>query len=289
MRSMTGYAYKEIADENVNLSVEIKSWNSRFLDLSINMPSFLGRLEQRIRETASSSILRGKVELNIRLREKNAPVTIDVDENAARAYMDAIQKVQNAVGLGSEKIPLNLIVNQEGVLNIQKDVDPERFWAMIEPVFKDALADFTADRDREGANLKKDLLEKLAKIEESEKLFKDWSPQMENLFREGILKRFHEVLGDEVDEQRVMTETAALLVKYTINEEVVRLQSHIDALKSEMETNPAPGRKIDFICQEMNREINTIGSKNQFIEVGQAVINAKDALENIREQAKNVE
>lgn len=286
---MTGYAYKEITDEEVNLSVEIKSWNSRFLDLSINMPSFLGRLEQRIREAASSSILRGKVELNIRLREKNAPVTIDVDENAARAYMVAIQKVQNAVGLGSEKIPLNLIVNQEGVLNIQKDVDPERFWAMIEPVFKDALADFTADRDREGANLKKDLLEKLAKIEESEKLFKDWIPQMENLFREGLLKRFHEVLGDEVDEQRVMTETAALLVKYTINEEVVRLQSHIDALKSEMETNPAPGRKIDFICQEMNREINTIGSKNQFIEVGQAVINAKDALENIREQAKNVE
>ncbi len=286
---MTGYAYKEIADENVNLSVEIKSWNSRFLDLSVNMPSYLGRLEQRIREAASSSILRGKVELNIRLREKNAPVTIDVDENAARVYREAIQKVQNACGLGLEKIPLQLIVNQDGVLNIQKDTDPERFWAMIEPVFKDALRDFTADRDREGANLKKDLLEKLARIEESEKLFKDWIPQMEGLFREGILKRFHEVLGDEVDEQRVMTETAALLVKYTINEEVVRLQSHIDALKSEMETNPAPGRKIDFICQEMNREINTIGSKNQFIEVGQAVIAAKDALENIREQAKNVE
>lgn len=286
---MTGYAYKEIADENVNLSVEIKSWNSRFLDLSINMPSFLGRLEQRIREAASGAILRGKVELNIRLREKNAPVTIDVDENAARAYREAIQKVQDACGLGLDKIPLQLIVNQDGVLNIQKDTDPERFWAMIEPVFKDALRDFTADRDREGANLKKDLLEKLSKIEESEKLFKDWIPQMENLFREGLLKRFHEVLGDEVDEQRVMTETAALLVKYTINEEVVRLQSHIDALKSEMENNPAPGRKIDFICQEMNREINTIGSKNQFIEVGQAVINAKDALENIREQAKNVE
>ncbi|MBQ0166294.1 MAG: YicC family protein [Treponema sp.] len=289
MRSMTGYAYKEIADENVNLSVEIKSWNSRFLDLSINMPSFLGRLEQRIREAASGAILRGKVELNIRLREKNARVTIDVDENAARAYKDAIQKVQDAVGLGAEKIPLQLIVNQEGVLNIQKDVDPERFWSMIEPVFKEALADFTKDRDREGANLKKDLLEKLARIEESEKLFKDWIPQMERLFREGIVKRFHEVLGDEVDEQRVMTEIAALLVKYTINEEVVRLQSHIDALKSEMETNPAPGRKIDFICQEMNREINTIGSKNQFIEVGQAVIAAKDALENIREQAKNIE
>lgn len=289
MRSMTGYAYKEKVDENVSVSVEIKSWNSRFLDLSVNMPSFLGRLENRIREKCSNSILRGKVDLSIRIREKNAAVTVDADENAAKAYFDAIQRIATACGLDPKNIPLQLIASQEGVLSIQKDTDPERYWAMIEPVFNEALADFTADRDREGANLKKDLLEKLSKIEESEKLFKEWIPQMENLFREGILKRFKEVLGDEVDEQRVMTETAALLVKYTINEEVVRLQSHIDALKSEMENNPAPGKKIDFICQELNREINTIGSKNQFVEVGRAVIAAKDALENIREQARNVE
>lgn len=289
MRSMTGYSYKERADENVTLSVEFKSWNSRFLDLSINMPSFLGRLENRIREKCNASILRGKVEINIRIREKNAVFSIEADVNAAKAYKTAISRIADSCGMGSQQIPLQLIVSQDGVLNIQKDNDPERYWAMIEPVFSEALADFTADRDREGANLKKDLLEKLAKIEESEKLFKEWIPQMERLFRENLLKRFKEVLGDAVDEQRVMTETAALLVKYTINEEVVRLQSHIDALKAEMEDNPAPGRKIDFICQELNREINTIGSKNQFVEVGRAVIAAKDALENIREQARNVE
>ncbi|MCR4715252.1 MAG: YicC family protein [Treponemataceae bacterium] len=289
MRSMTGYAYKEKSDENVSVSVEIKSWNSRFLDLSVNMPSFLGRLENRIREKCNSSILRGKVELTIRVREKNGAVTVEADENAAKAYYDAIQRIAVSCGLDPQKIPLELIASQDGVLSIQKDTDPERYWEFIEPVFNDALVDFTADRDREGANLKKDLLEKLSKIEESEKLFKEWIPQMEQLFREGILKRFKEVMGDEVDEQRVMTETAALLVKYTINEEVVRLQSHIDALKAEMENNPAPGKKIDFICQELNREINTIGSKNQFVEVGRAVIAAKDALENIREQARNVE
>ena len=112
---------------------------------------------------------------------------------------------------------------------------------------------------------------------------------MEATFKENIEKKFQELLGENYDQQRVMAEVASLLVKYTISEEVVRLQSHIDALKSEIERNPAPGRKIDFICQEMNREINTIGSKNQFLEVGQAVIESKDALENIREQAKNVE
>ena len=112
---------------------------------------------------------------------------------------------------------------------------------------------------------------------------------MEVIFRENIQKRFNEILGDAVDEQRVMQEIAALLVKYTINEEIVRLDSHLKALKAEIENNPAPGRKLDFICQEINREINTIGSKNQIVEVGQAVIEAKDALENIREQIRNIE
>ena len=116
-------------------------------------------------------------------------------------------------------------------------------------------------------------------IQESENIFKAWIPKMESVFKENLENRFKELLGENYDEQRVLTEIAAMLVKYTINEEVVRLQSHIDALKAEIQSNPCPGRKIDFICQEMNREINTIGSKTQFLEVGQAVIEAKDALE----------
>jgi len=112
---------------------------------------------------------------------------------------------------------------------------------------------------------------------------------MEQFFKEQITTKFNELLGDKADENRIMTETAAMLVKYTINEEIVRLHSHIAAMKAEMKNNPVPGKKLDFICQEMNREINTIGSKNQFAEVGAMVIQAKDSLENIREQAKNVE
>ena len=112
---------------------------------------------------------------------------------------------------------------------------------------------------------------------------------MEEKFRETIEKKFHELLGDHVDQNRILEETASMLVKYTINEEIIRLQSHLSALRKEFVENPTPGKRIDFICQEANREINTIGSKNQFTEVGQAVVNAKDALENIREQSKNVE
>jgi len=289
MKSMTGYGYKEISNENLFLSVEIKSWNSRFLDLSVYLPSFLGRLEKQIREKCASLILRGKVDLNIKLKEKNSDITVNVDENAAKAYSEAIKSVASALNYNSENIPISLIINQEGVLSVQKNTDFEKYWTLIEPVLNEALTEFSEDRSREGENLKKDLLEKLERIEQSENIFKSWIPKMEGAFRENLENRFNELLGENYDEQRVMTEIAALLVKYTISEEVVRLQSHIDALKSEIQNNPAPGRKIDFICQEMNREINTIGSKNQFLEVGQAVIEAKDALENIREQAKNVE
>ena len=112
---------------------------------------------------------------------------------------------------------------------------------------------------------------------------------MEGFFKDLITRKFNELLGDGADQQRIMTETAAMLVKYTINEEIVRLQSHLQALRNEMTQNPVPGKKMDFLCQEINREINTIGSKNQFTEVAAMVITAKDSLENIREQARNVE
>ena len=160
---------------------------------------------------------------------------------------------------------------------------------MIEDVFNSSLEKFCQDRKREGENLKKDLQEKLDKLFECAAFFKEWQPKMEMLFKEQLVSKFNELLGDKVDENRIMTEVASMLVKYTINEEIVRLFSHLEAMKNEIQNNPVPGKRLDFICQEMNREINTIGSKNQFAEVGAMVINAKDALENIREQSKNVE
>lgn len=289
MNSMTGYSYNEELGENYSVSVEIKSVNSRFLDLSINLPSFLGRLESKFKELITSKIQRGKIDIFIRIKENNAPVTISVDEKMAKSYFDAISKVANTIGQTEKDIPLSLIISQEGVLTSQKEIDIDYYWNLILPIFEKAFEDFVVDRKREGENLKNDLLFQLDKIQKASEIFSEWQPKMENAFKESILKKFNELLADKVDEQRVMTEVAALMVKYTINEEIVRLKSHINALTKEIEENPIPGKRIDFICQEMNREINTIGSKNQFIEIAQEVINAKDALENIREQSKNIE
>ena len=287
MTSMTGYSYVETSTETSTVSVEIKSVNSRFLDLTINLPPYLNQLESSFRAIISEKVVRGKIDVYIRVKENESDIEIAADTNAAKAYLDAIKKIADATGYSSD-IPLSLIISQPGVLNTNQNYDVEKYGQMISPVLKEALDKFCADRKREGENLKKDLLSKLSKLEECAAFFKEWQPKMETNFKEQITAKFKELLADQIDENRIMTETAAMLVKYTINEEIVRLHSHLAAMKTEIENNPAPGKKLDFLCQEANREINTIGSKNQFAEVGAMVIASKDSLENIREQAKNV-
>lgn len=289
MISMTGYAFEELNTENAVISVEIKSVNSRFLDLSINLPPFLNPLESYFRNIISQNIARGKVDVYIRIKELQSDVQISVDENLAKTYLEAIQKVCNVTNLkvtSSEILPV--LLNQNGVLVSNKSYDVDKYRQLIEPVFNSVLEKFIKDTNREGENMKKDLLEKLSKLEECAVFFKEFQPKMEEAFKNQIISKFKELLGEQIDENRIMTETAAMLVKYTINEEVVRLHSHIQSMKDELLNNPTPGKKLDFICQEMNREINTIGSKNQFTQVGAMVITAKDSLENIREQSKNV-
>lgn len=289
MTSMTGYAYEEKSYENAIVSVEIKSVNSRFLDLSINLPSYLNQIENYFRTKITEKIIRGKVDVFIRVKELKSDASVSADVGIAKSYLNAIKDVALACGYDSENIPLNLILSQPGVLNSNNSYDIEKYKNLIEPVFNVAFEKFYADRIREGENMKNDLIEKLKKLEDCAKFFKEWQPKMENLFKEQIVKKFNELLGEHADENRIMTETAAMLVKYTINEEIVRLHSHIAAMKDEILNNQTPGKKLDFICQEMNREINTIGSKNQFAEVSSVVVTAKDSLENIREQSKNVE
>ncbi len=288
MTSMTGYGYNEMNYETAIVSVEIKSVNSRFLDLNINLPPFLNSIESYFRNKISQSITRGKVDVFIRVKELESDAQIYADTKMAKSYYDAIKEVAIATGYDEKSIPLSLILEQNGVLNSNKTYDVEKYQSMIEPIFDNALNQFVKDANREGENLLVDLKSKLLELENCADFFKKWQPKMENVFKEIITAKFNDLLKDNVDENRIMTEVAAMLVKYTINEEIVRLQSHIKAMKDELENNPYPGKKIDFICQEMNREINTIGSKNQFAEVGAMVIKAKDSLENIREQSKNI-
>jgi uncharacterized protein (TIGR00255 family) len=288
MKSMTGYAYREKPGEDLTLSVEIKGYNSRFLEMSVNLPPPLSGLEARIRDFISSFINRGKIEISIRLREHNETIPVSVNTGAALAYQKAFSLLAESLRI-DEKPNLALILGMEGVLEIEKTRDDDRYWKLIEPLLKNAAGDFDAERLREGRHTEADILSRIGAIEASVKAVAAYAPALETSIKENLRSRFAELLGNQIDENRVLSETAVLLMKYTISEEISRLSSHLAEFRAETQRNPSPGKKLDFLCQEINREINTIGSKTTVLDVSRAVVDMKDALENVREQLRNIE
>jgi uncharacterized protein (TIGR00255 family) len=288
MTSMTGFAYREWANEDISISVQIKGYNNRFLEIFVNAPPWLPQLEQRARDIVGGLCGRGKVEVAIRVRETNAPMTVSVNENAANAYMRAASGLASNLGL-DEKLSITALINMEGVLDIEKNRDDERYWSLIEPVLTEAAGAFQAERLREGKHTEEDILNSISLIESSLQTVTAHLPALESSIKETITARFKELSSGEIDENRVLAETAILLMKYTVSEEVSRLSSHLAEFRSETAKNGRPGKKLDFLCQEINREINTIGSKSAILEVSRAVVEMKEALENVREQLRNVE
>jgi uncharacterized protein (TIGR00255 family) len=285
---MTGYAYCEKTGQDFSTSVEIKGCNSRYLDIYVNLPSWLSVLENKIREKIASVCGRGKVETAVRIREHNVPVNISVNSNAAKAYYDAIGVLAKELRI-DEKPGLTSLLKLDGVLEVEKNRDAENYWRQIEPLLDEAIASFRGEREREGKHTEEDILSNLEIIESSVKKVASFGPVIENGIKENIRARFTELLGNQIDENRILAETASLLLKYTISEEISRLGSHLNQFRAETEKNPKPGKKLDFLCQEINREVNTIGSKSAIIEVSGEVVRMKEALENIREQLRNVE
>ena len=285
MNSMTGYAWRERAGADMSVSVEIKGYNNRFLEVSVSAPPWL---ESKVRGLVSGFCGRGRVDVSIRLKESNAPVNVAVNTVAARAYMKAISDLSSALGL-ADKISVATLLGMEGVLETEKERDVERYWNAVEPVLREALAAFAGERAREGKHTEEDILASLARIETALETVAGQVPALEATIKENISARFRELTGGSIDENRVLAETAVLLMKYTVSEEISRLSSHLCEFRAEAAGNERPGKKLDFLCQEINREVNTIGSKNTITEVSRAVVEMKEALENIREQLRNVE
>jgi uncharacterized protein (TIGR00255 family) len=285
---MTGYAYCEKTGQDLSVSVEIKGYNNRYLEIFINLPPWLSVLEARIREQIASCCGRGKVEVSIRVREQNTPVNISVNANAAKAYYNAINKLADELNI-DEKCGLSTLLRMENVLEIEKNRDEERYWKEIGPLLREATRAFCNEREREGKHTTEDIFANLEVIVSSVKTVSAFVPVIEKNLKDNIRARFEEMLGDKVDENRVLAETASLLLKYTVSEEISRLNSHLVEFRAEAERNQRPGKKLDFLCQEVGREINTIGSKSAIIEVSAEVVKMKEALENIREQLRNIE
>jgi len=288
MNSMTGYAWQEWTGPNMSVSVEIKGYNNRFLEVSVNAPPWLSGLETKVRRVVSDSCGRGKVEVFVRVKETNAPVTVNVNIAAASAYMKVISDLSAALGL-ADKISISTLLGMEGVLEAEKERDAGRYWIAIEPVLLEAVAAFVEERVREGKHTEKDILASIDRIESALGIITNHVPTMEAAIKENITARFKELTGGSIDENRVLAETAVLLMKYTVSEEISRLSSHLCEFRAEAARNDRPGKKLDFLCQEINREVNTIGSKSTITEVSRAVVEMKEALENAREQLRNIE
>jgi uncharacterized protein (TIGR00255 family) len=288
MNSMTGYAFTEYQDQGLSLSVELKGYNSRFLEVFIGIPPLISSLEPELREYLSRRFRRGKIELVIRLREQDSPVSLRVNHQAARAYAGAIAELADSLGL-AERPGLALILGMEGVLEIEKTRDDERYRRLIMPVLESAAGTFAAERSREGKHTEEDILSHISRFETALERIASLAPALEDTIKENLRSRFAELLGDRIDENRILAETAVLLMKYTVSEEISRLGAHLAEFRAEAARNPGPGKKLDFLAQEMNREVNTIGSKTPNQEVSSAVVEMKELLENIREQLRNIE
>jgi len=286
MISMTGFAWREWTGDDFSFSVEIKGYNSRFLDIYVNTPPFLSHFEPKIRELVSGICGRGKVEVFIRIREINTPLIVSVNSNAANAYRNAINNLAADLGI-DETVSLSVLIGMDGVLNIEKKRDD--YWNTAEPVIIDTLNIFREERLREGKHTAEDILNFIGKIESALQTITGYVSVLENTIKENIKTRFRELSIGEIDENRILAETAFLLMKHTVSEEISRLSSHIGEFRAEMKKNDRPGKKLDFLCQEINREINTIGSKSTILEVSRAVVEMKESLENIKEQLRNIE
>jgi uncharacterized protein (TIGR00255 family) len=288
MKSMTGFGSEEMRRGAVSLSVEIKSYNGRFLDIFCSLPPFLSPLEKDIRDYIGRRCRRGKIEAAVRIKEAEGDITVSLNRKAAAAYYEALELLARSLKI-REKPGLSLILSMEGVLERETNRDGAAYAGLLNQVLEKAFEKFEAERVREGRHTKENILGHLQTLENSLEKIAARSPELERTVKENLRSRFTELLGDLADENRILAETAVQLVKYTIAEELARLKAHLDEFRAEAERGDAPGKKLDFLSQEINREINTIGSKTPMLDISREVVIMKDALENIREQLRNVE
>ncbi|MFW5688258.1 MAG: YicC/YloC family endoribonuclease [Spirochaetota bacterium] len=288
MISMTGYGFAERLDEQLNATVEVKSVNNRYLDVNVTLPGSLGPLEPQVRESVSKHAARGRVDVFIRLRELQEDLEVYVDRSALGGYLRALEELRDVAGI-DEPVSVDHVLRFDGVIKSERRQDRDRYWETIGPLLERALEGFVESRTREGEELERDIMGQLARVEAAVEAVAGHEQEIERQVRGNLSDRFRDVVGDAVEESRMLAEVAVQLTRFSINEEIVRLRAHLTGFRTTAKGSGAVGKKLDFLCQEMHREINTIGSKSVVLAISEQVVEAKDALENVREQLRNVE
>ncbi|MDD2393327.1 MAG: YicC family protein [Eubacteriales bacterium] len=293
-RSMTGFGRGQAEQEDRRCVVEIRTVNSKYFDLQIKIPRVLFGIENRIRETAAAQINRGKTELYISFEDNSKDSKhVKCDIPLVFEYSKALREIASVVG--SDETPrASVIARFNDVLTVSSgQIDDDRVWDFIAPAVSEALEGLLRMRETEGKSLCESIYEQLNELKSQHKYICDRAPKIAPEFEQKLRKRINDLTGDDIsqsiDDQRLAMEVAVLADKCDIDEEITRLASHFDQFSTVMSERGSIGKKLDFLVQEMNREINTIGSKANDVTITRYVVEMKSLVEKIREQIQNIE
>lgn len=291
VKSMTGYGSAKGQAEGLEISVELKSVNNRFLDTAVRLPRSFLFAEDAVKSAVQSHISRGKVDVFVTVDSASAGnMTVKVNEPLLRGYIDALRHISEEYSLENDLSALS-VSRFPDVLSVEKsDMDAEAIAAAIVSVTEQALCDFDAMRLREGEKLRDDVLNRLDTVDTLVSAVEREAPNTVAKYRSRLEQKMTEVLGTAgIDESRILAEAAIFADHIAVDEETVRLRSHMSQLRTMINGSAPTGKRIDFLMQEFNREANTIGSKCQNSDIAHIVVDLKSEIEKIREQIQNIE
>lgn len=292
IRSMTSFGRSSSEEGKKRFfTVEMKSVNSRYLDANIRMPKSLISLEEEIRKMINNSLSRGKVDVFVNLKTYNEGNGVPkVDINLAEGYLQCLKEIEEKLGVKNDISVMQIARLPEVITVVEEEDKIEEIWQEIRPLIEESLNMMISMREAEGNKLKEDILSKITTVEELVSKVEEFADDIPKVFKVKLEERLKELLGNvDIDENRVAMEVCMFADKSTVDEEIIRLRSHINQVRETLKLNEPVGRKLDFIVQEMNRETNTIGSKSSDIKMTNIVIDIKNILEKIREQVQNIE
>ncbi len=291
IRSMTGFGRAQVVLGGKDITVEIRSVNHRYFEFSARLPRAYSWLEEKLKGVAQGAASRGKVEVSLLIQTvEGSDAQVVVNTALAREYVEALRELGRELDLPDD-LSLSAVARFGEIFTLRRAPDDEEeVQANVLAVAAQAAERFSQMRRAEGEKLREDILGRLISIEERVAQVEERSPQTVAEYRQKLTARMEELLGKAaVEEQRILAEAAIVADRWAVDEETVRLRSHIAQLRSILDTPEAVGRKLDFLVQEMNREANTIGSKAQDVRIAQVVVEIKSEIEKIREQVQNIE
>lgn len=288
LKSMTGYGKGEFALDGVTYAVEVRSLNNRFIDMKVRLPERFYPLESRVRAELKKRFLRGSFSLFVNATDEAAP-ELTLNKPLVRAYLEAADELQKELGVGGE-LDAGFFLKMRDIFHTGKKAPEEgRDWPALKVGLDAAFDALEAWREDEGESLMADLMQRLSEMREHLGRVEAIVPEVVVNYRENLKREMTRLLEEQVDEAKILHEAAIFAQRSDIGEEVVRFKSHLDMFRGYLDAGDGVGKKLDFLCQEILREANTIASKANDLRITQSIVEVKGALEKTREQVQNVE